>query len=344
MYYAIHMLRGIAALLVAGFHLNAASNSEGFETTFFQIFKNGSIGVDIFFVISGFVIFLSASKSRNWAPLDFLQKRFFRIYPIYWLFLSVFLILCCALWLATGDTSKLPSAQVLIQSILLVPANEYAISIAWTLSVELTFYLIFCLTYKGAKGSLIPLLSALTLWSALSIVRTTIGHEGSFVFTLLHPAVPELFMGVLIAKLHLSGVKKWSTMAIALGFTGIMISLTFDHGDNYDDYRAIFAGIPAALLIYGTLNIQKSLNSSEKIFGDSSFVLYLAHIPAYLVFGFVLEKGVGFNIYSSELGMALMLIVVMFVSALCHLIIEKPYQNWYKQKLLKYSRRETELV
>ncbi len=333
MYYAIHMLRGVAALLVAGFHLNAASNSEGFETTFFQVFKNGSIGVDIFFVISGFVIFLSASKSTQWAPLDFLQKRFFRIYPIYWMFLGVFLILCCGLWLATGDISKLPSIQVLIQSILLVPANEYAISIAWTLSVELTFYLIFCLTYRGANSSLQPVLLALTTWTALSVFRTILGHEGSFAFTLFHPAVPELFMGVLIAKLHLEGFRSWGKLATVLGSAGLIANLLFDHGHNYDEYRALLAGLPAALLIYGTLQIQKTLSRGERIFGDSSYVLYLAHIPAYLVFGFVLEKGAGFNIYSSELGMAFMLISVVFFSAICHLLIEKPYQNWYKQQL-----------
>ncbi|MFC7292973.1 acyltransferase family protein [Hirschia litorea] len=335
MFYIIHILRGIAALLVAGFHLNAASDSEGYATPIFDMFAYGAVGVDIFFVISGFVIFLSASRSKSWVASDFLVKRFFRIYPIYWLFLGVFLALSMGLFLATGDASKLPTSEVLLKSFLLWPSDTYAISIAWTLTIEMTFYLLFCLCYQGKTASLGPVWRVLGVWSGLSVFCSLLGWNIGGLSTLFHPAVPELVLGVIIAKLYLSGVSAGAIPASIVGAIGLIAALMIDYEAGYASWRAVWVGLPAALFIYGTLGIERRLGREMRLFGDASFVLYLLHIPAFLVIGFLVEKGLGYNIYSSDLSMGLVLVVVMCGAFLAHLIIEKPYQNWYRGFLAK---------
>ena len=79
---SIHYLRGIAALLVVAYH-NKTSGYEGLskENYFEYLFKGGAFGVDLFFIISGFIIAYSTQKSNKHNLIDFAIKRTFRIYP-----------------------------------------------------------------------------------------------------------------------------------------------------------------------------------------------------------------------------------------------------------------------
>lgn len=341
MFYIIHILRGIAALLVAGFHLNAASGNEGFATPIFDVFAYGAVGVDIFFVISGFVIFFAASRSQNWTASDFLVKRFFRIYPIYWLFLGVFLMMSMGLFLATGDASKLPTSSVLLKSFLLWPSDTYAISIAWTLTIEMTFYMLFCLSYQGKTASLAPVWRVLGVWSGLSVLYSLTGWNAGGFNTLFHPAVPELMLGVIVAKLYLSGVRVGAVPAGIIGFIGLIAALALDYETGFAGWRTVWVGLPAALFIYGTVSYERKLGREMRLFGDASFVLYLLHIPAYLVIGFLVEKTTGYNIYSSDWSMGMVLALVVLGAFIAHYVIEKPYQNWYRDFLAKHSAEKT---
>lgn len=81
--YFIEVLRGIAPLLVVGYHaagplVNAYAS---FPMLGLDIFRNGNIGVDIFFMISGFIICYATQKVETRPLLSFVIRRFFRIYP-----------------------------------------------------------------------------------------------------------------------------------------------------------------------------------------------------------------------------------------------------------------------
>jgi peptidoglycan/LPS O-acetylase OafA/YrhL len=131
----IQVLRGIAATLVAGFHLNAAGEKTAGYEGIFNVFRHGEVGVDLFFVISGFIIFYTSARRPNLTAWTFAKARFWRIFPPYWAILALYVGLAVALGALTGDTSKVPDAGTLIISVLLVPYPDYVIPIAWTLAI-----------------------------------------------------------------------------------------------------------------------------------------------------------------------------------------------------------------
>lgn len=96
---SIHYLRGLAALAVVAFHLRPALDNIYAQKNLGQmLFSNGNAGVDLFFIISGFIITLSTAKENASPKSEFLIKRFFRIYPV--------LILCLAgMFLITKNTN-----------------------------------------------------------------------------------------------------------------------------------------------------------------------------------------------------------------------------------------------
>lgn len=72
----LQMLRGVAATLVVLFHLHAAAVVEGHDPGLLRWFVGGEVGVDVFFVLSGFVIFHAVEGRRDMGALRFLRQRF----------------------------------------------------------------------------------------------------------------------------------------------------------------------------------------------------------------------------------------------------------------------------
>jgi exopolysaccharide production protein ExoZ len=141
----IQVLRAIAALMVVLHHsleeslaAGAPFKSPDWLTTF------GAAGVDIFFVISGFIMFYVSFPTDQAAasPVSFLVKRITRIYPLYWFCMALTL----GLWSIGLFRSLQLDADVLVRSFFLFP-SEHVINIAvWTLNYEMYFYLVFAAT------------------------------------------------------------------------------------------------------------------------------------------------------------------------------------------------------
>ena len=118
MWVNIQVLRAVAAYMVVFHHLiDSWNNYVG--TEFAPIYLNvGAAGVDIFFVISGFVM-IEATTGKAVSPITFLQKRINRIVPLYWLLSILAAIgMAAGLRMFGGHVSGLPD---LIRSLLFVP-------------------------------------------------------------------------------------------------------------------------------------------------------------------------------------------------------------------------------
>ncbi|SEL62469.1 Peptidoglycan/LPS O-acetylase OafA/YrhL, contains acyltransferase and SGNH-hydrolase domains [Roseateles sp. YR242] len=144
-------LRGIAALLVVFFH---------YTTRFDQLYGHaspplvslpwGHYGVNLFFMISGFVIFMTLERTRR--PLDFVKSRFSRLYPAYW----GAVLLTFALTHALGLPGKTVGWQTLLVNLSMLQefvGVAHVDGVYWTLSVELLFYAWALLSYRAGGGA-----------------------------------------------------------------------------------------------------------------------------------------------------------------------------------------------
>jgi exopolysaccharide production protein ExoZ len=150
----IQSFRGIAAMLVVLFHLAPTTLKYFHYLSFNDVFSFGWMGVDFFFVLSGFIITYIhyndiQQPKGNWGT--FLKKRFIRIFPIYWFVLTLMFLIY--VFLMKGQVHDEFVFNVhspahwfyLFRQYLLLPGDDYLVGVAWSLSFELLFYLVFAI-------------------------------------------------------------------------------------------------------------------------------------------------------------------------------------------------------
>lgn len=286
----IQILRALAANSVIVFHLIFFEQKYGNEIKILPFFLQFlSCGVDLFFVISGFIMAIITSDSRiSWK--NFLFARFSRIYPIYWLYTSVMLA-TFFIFPSIMNTTKLPS---LWQSYTLFPGKlPPLLPVGWTLIHEMYFYL----TITVIIAFQWPLKYALLIWTCL-IMTASIALDRNGLSPMsalfLHPSTLEFIMGV-YAGIAIGNSKRekakyslWGGLA-ALTFSAInfgYIPIKTDwlngliHADNLMDMtRSFLFGLPCAFIVFGAAKYKeiKGFNLIKKI-GDASYSIYLSHI------------------------------------------------------------------
>jgi exopolysaccharide production protein ExoZ len=262
---SVQVLRAIAACAVVILHAvpdaHAPVGGAGY----------GAAGVDLFFVISGFIM---ANVARGRMASEFLRDRFWRIYPLWWVAVLPWLFM-----IPRGPT-------FVASSLTLWPiyAGGYyvpVLKVGWTLSFELLFYLGMALAVTTRAW--VPLtLYALLLFGALTTLSPLLHFLGS-------PMTLEFLMGVVIAKLPRRAALG---LLIPLGLA-LLAMAGPDLGDvdsslssHWALPRALEWGIPAALIVCGALSLeglfQHRLFNMPVMIGDASYSVYLFHpIVAY---------------------------------------------------------------
>ncbi|WP_333814600.1 acyltransferase family protein [Tabrizicola sp.] len=321
----LQMLRGVAATLVVLFHLQAASVAEGHDPGLLRWFQGGEVGVDVFFVLSGFVIFHAVEGRRHLGPGWFLRQRFWRIVPPYWAVLALTLLALAGHGLMQGDWSEWPGSWRILLSVLLLPLPDQVMAVAWTLTVEGLFYLLFAATYFrfGARGAVV----ALALWSLVTFGLTHLQLR-------LHPAlgvvlysgVIEFLFGGLIALAISAGWRAGAVPALALGTLGLAAVVS---GVSLDWGRAWVAGLPAAALVYGLAAGRWRVPDWAMIWGEASYLLYLLHLLVFSIAGTLLRKA-GVEPYGSLAATLGLGVLSIAVSVAATLWLERPYRRWTK--------------
>ncbi|MCV2865231.1 acyltransferase family protein [Albidovulum sediminicola] len=326
----IQALRGIAALLVAGFHLAVASRDQGFDPGLFTAFLHGEIGVDIFFVISGFIIYHAAAPKAGQGAKKFLLARFWRIFPPYWAILSLYIAARVVLALGSGGLGRIPEGQQVVISALLLPLPGQIVPIAWTLSIEIVFYAIFAATFF--KFGPRALVGSLLVWVGVSQYYTLSATEPQqWLNVVLYSGNAEFLYGVAIAIAHRRGRLPLAGPALALGLA-LSIALLAGWLPFSFPSREIAAGLPSALLVYGAVGVRFRTPRAFQVLGDASYLLYLVHILVYSVTSRVFEAILGTYAYTSPAIMLAMLAVSVTVSIALDQFGEIPYQRWYKRR------------
>ena len=295
----IQFLRAIAAIQVVFFHtadhyFAAGGNASGNLFTFFQ--QYGYSGVDLFFVISGYVIWSSTKKLSGLnGAANFAYKRAARIYLGYWPFFF-FLLLITAFFFKAG-LSKID----ILGSFLLTQTNlgKLLLSVSWTLTFELYFYICFMGLFF-CKRRHIPLFLFFASLFIITVQAWGIFHENVYSIYTFHaasliykfytsPFCLEFIAGCYIALYFEKRRIKYVTPLWAAAFLFLALGLYYQ---NHIIHNSLARGYyyPQRVFIFGSMAIctLASLVEIEKrgvailpklslMVGDASYTIYLSH-------------------------------------------------------------------
>lgn len=208
-FYNLQVCRGIAAFIVVMAHANLLMNKELFNG--FLII--GWNGVDFFFILSGFIIYYVNAKYLGFHSKisEYFSKRLARIYPIYWVYTLVVLLLDVLLYKSTNrhivDWIDL-SAVNIFKSFILYPTDTASnqmpvLPVAWTLSYEIFFYIIFGLCMFANK-KVFWTLSFLWVLAILARGLGFIAVKSHLLSFILNEKNVEFLFGCVIAELSLA--------------------------------------------------------------------------------------------------------------------------------------------
>ena len=284
----VQVLRAVAALMVVAFH--ATSNLSGGGRNFASLprLEWGNAGVDLFFVVSGFVMVWTTRD--HWAQphawRDFLQKRAVRILPLYWLLTTVKIALVATLPAFFRGTHLQPWNTV--ASYLLIPSFDAqgrinpVITAGWTLCFEMAFYYVFATSLALRRR---PIVVATPLLAAFGALGAWHSPAWGAVASLLDPLLLEFLAGMWIAELARQGRARGRPAALlalmAAGGAAWLASSLLPASEAHA-WRALVWGAPAALVLYAVVALEPHVNFRRVwpalLIGDASYSIYLTHV------------------------------------------------------------------
>jgi len=332
----LQVLRGVAATFVAAFHGVPHFEAMHGEGGLYSLVAGyGYTGVDLFFVISGYVMALTTvDKERDLKnAMGFLQKRFFRIYLGYWPFFIFALLIAL-----TFDSQKLSDIDLVASFFLTSPDMfKVILPVSWSLTYELFFYgIVFLLFFFNLRRAHGVLLSVFLFVLAINMATTVSLHPASDFF--FSPYILEFLSGYflfLYFRTHRSravmiGLSCVCVFGYALGFY-----LDAKHGFN----RVYSFGVGAFGLI-GLCVLYEKRNGFEPFaplswLGDASYVIYLCHLPFFSLFYWlgVRDWLVAQGVFVAEVGFALCLAWILVFSVAFHFAVEHRVYKWMLGRL-----------
>lgn len=352
----IQVVRGIASLLVVFFHATENYRSNLNKEFLGGFFSFGGAGVDLFFVLSGFIITYTSRNLLNERSnySYFLQRRAIRIFPVYWIITAGFLLVQAALP-ALYKTHFDYNWKNFLSTFLLLPGHFMVNGVSWTLTNELFFYALFIIAFFIRKRQWLFIL--ITTY-CLSIIAVYLTGEHKSITTewtnlVFFPMNIEFFLGVGIAVIVKRIPIQFAFPAAALGALLFLLSgvlenngyRIFDHAFN----RVIYYGIPAVLLIAGLTRYElgsKIVRPPALLLslGDASYSLYLLHLPVMAAAAKLLTRYAATGTVFSHVMMLVMIVLVCSISILFFKYIEKPLIRFLNSKVKKSQAARVQLV
>jgi len=331
-YDGVQLLRAIAALAVVAAHCTATQvtyAARGWSAAPAFDASAGTAGVDLFFVISGFIM---ASISRFYGDdamraRVFLVRRIVRIVPVYWLYTSALLAFCLALPQIMHMVKAEP-AHVLA-SYLFVPYPRSdgmaypLVWVGWTLNLEMAFYLVFGVSLCFARRTRIALVYGAIL--AMAAAGALLRPEAWWQRWWLEPMYLEFLYGLAIGWLAYRGARlpEWLAWALIVGGLGLMPLVA-----GAVELRAITWGACAFLVVLGAVSIRRRLPAFVLLLGDASYSIYLSHIVTVPAASRALARFVENPVTSFFLALA----AGTVGGVVAYWLLERPLLEWLKRR------------
>ncbi|MEQ1780955.1 MAG: acyltransferase [Hyphomonadaceae bacterium] len=329
---SLQYLRALAALSVVLFHAFERRDLGGFDV--------GQMGVDVFFVLSGLVMWLISDRTDR-SPAQFLVERIARVAPIYWLATIAVLVL----W-AVGIRQGLdhPDLWHTVKSFLFIPVEYpgkdkiYPLLIpGWTLNYEMFFYAIFALSLVGGRRVRL----ALTTVSIVGLVAVgaVLKPTDAVLATYTSPIMLEFLAGIWIGVVwtEVKGADGLSSAVMSIAGLLLIPALAWAWPDGP---RIVVFGIPALLIVAGAALYERRHPVVKLrwflLLGDASYSIYLWHFPSNSIWDAIAQAAH----MPTWLAICFISVGGVVTGVAAYLLVERPIRNWIRMR----TRRKTASV
>lgn len=326
---AIQYLRGISALMVVCHH--AFTPKEWLFVPAVDLGRFGS-GVDVFFVISGFVMYVAARDER---PAAFMVRRIIRVVPMYWLVTLAIFVFSHRTSIVNGSLGAEWIGHV-AQSLLFIPhanpshpGTTFPFLIpGWTLNYEMFFYLVFSVGLLLGR----PLALTSSVFCVLAAIGVFVLPTGlPIVDTYTNSVVLEFVAGLWLGRLHVaSALPKRLGYMLPAAFLGLLF-FGRDGGVFVDaTVRLVFS----SLIVASAVAMSRSLPDLPllRAIGDASYSIYLTHCTTILVFGKRVMAHVPCHGWTQfALWVAASVVLSSCVGWVVYVLIERPMTRWCRR-------------
>jgi peptidoglycan/LPS O-acetylase OafA/YrhL len=319
-------LRAVAAILVIAFHYTARYQDKfGFIGAAPWRIDLGIAGVQLFFIISGFVIFMSADRARR--PMDFVIARVSRLYPTFW---AAVLLTWLAMALVPSPMARVSPGELLANFTMVhglwgVPSVD---GVYWSLEVEMIFYAWILLFF--AAGTVRRSEPVLVGWLFLSALTTLADLNGwgrvpdLVRHLLLLQWIPWFALGMLAFRAHQLGMATQQQL-----FAGLLAIVTIELQRGAE--TALFAVMATLAVRQAALGRLPILAWRPLVaIGVLSYPLYLCHQHIGWLVIHTTQRLLGWHALAS---IALALLISLLIAHLLHRHIEGPMSQALRQRL-----------
>lgn len=348
----IQAMRGIASIIVFIGHACLLQPGLGLDRLFNLFGVTASTGVDIFFVISGFIITTVAMKNgpssvvgHGTTAWNFGIKRFTRIYPVYWIVFALTCLLAPWIQYSPDFVVREPIVQ---QALLLTHVNSHIMA-AWSLCFEIYFYsivvaaLLVSPKYVG---------HVLAFWvasiTAIIAYDFFIGQHGWIGLVPMSPLIFEFIFGMAVAYLINRRITGFAVTTAIIGIVTLMAGMEIMRLRGWSTlnpwWRTFYAGVPCAFIVYSVIALEYRKIWTFSPFwvrlGDASYSIYIWH---QFIFYTLLKICVTAGLIGRVPGLVLIagwMIPAFFMGIASYKYLELPLQRKLNEWLL-VRRRQT---
>ena len=323
----LQALRAFAALNVVCYHITTISDNYGYGLDYLKFIVGwGYSGVDIFFVLSGFIM-VYMLRNGGVAPIPFIIERLTRVVPFYWLLTIIFFFFEYTFPSLFENidhdllTHTLFSLFFFSQAFL---GRMPVLFDGWSLEYEVLFYTCIAIGLSFSKN-------------ALAFLIVTIIISFLIIFCSIDAIAFEFLLGVLLGSIYLHIKKniKLQLFSLFLGLTLYLLTIkTFRLSNEIFSHKILMYGLPSLMIIYGLLDIKQIKEGILTKLGDASFSIYLLQVFTIPTFYKILKYIKIADVVSNDLLAIACLLITVVGGYIIYELIEIHLMRWSRNLFL----------
>lgn len=349
----IQLVRAVAAVLVLMTHcalyvesiVNFGQGTRPFHVAKWFDVAAGQFGVDLFFVVSGFIMIVTTHSNDRHNPLDFLRRRAIRIYPAWWIYsTAALLLLPISLFSLTPlDWSSIAKSYLLVPEIDSTgKLRPILLGQGWTLIFEMYFYSVFAIFVSKSTVQKAVLTSAIITLAFIGsrVVDFDLAILRVFSNAMVFEFMIGMLLGILFVKEFIirSSLAFFAILILAIVST-IFILIGWEMGSGADFFQyAVTAFLWVALAVLFPRAKTARISKLAILLGDASYSIYLTHTIALILFSRMWTKGIGFNGWPLDVYFLFLVVTTMTIGILAYFVFEKPVIRWLGNRLRSDER------